>query len=196
MRTPSRFLFPAVKSTMTASGWLVIALLCGLLLYWIYSMTVAFLNKGDPLIAIVAAVVGCLMVGGLHSGRRWDRRLRSLARQRKGFSLCDFARSFDTRSIDTWVIRAVWDVLSEQVNRAGPQGFTLPIFADDPLAGVFMLEDDEDLLDTLEDIAYRAGRTVAWTDQYKMPASVREVVMLLNAMPMTGGRKDRLFMTV
>lgn len=199
MRTPSRFLFAAPQARLNATSWLVIALLCAGLLYGVYRMVAAFITDGNPLILIISAFVAWLVIEGIRDNRQWRAHLRMLAQQRKDHSICDFARSFDAREVDTWVIRASWNVLSESVNRDGPDGFTVPIFADDRLADEFMLEDDEDLLETLEEMAHRAGRSteLLGTEGFSGPViTVRDAVLLLNALPMTEERKGRMWTAV
>ncbi len=199
MRTPSRFLFSAPQARLNATGWLVIAVLCAGLLYGFYRMVAAFIIDGDPLIFFISALVAWLMIASIRGNRQWCAHFRTLARQRRDHSICDFARSFDAREVDTWVIRAAWNVLSESINRDGPEGFTVPIFADDRLADEFMLEDDEDLLDTLEEMAHRAGRSteLLGTEGFSGPViTVRDAVLLLNALPMTEARKQRRWIAV
>lgn len=194
MRTPSRFLFSPRPARVTAPGGLILALLGGGLLYWIYTMVVGFIEDGEPLIFIVAAAVAWLAVASWRDSRQRKNQWRALAQQRSGQSICDFARSFDTRKVDTWVIRAVWNSLSSQINAAGPHGYSVPLSADDRLE-IFALDDEEELFDTLTEIAERAGRDLQLLLQegWSHPVvTVRDMVMLLNAQPMTEMRKSRL----
>lgn len=52
-----------------------------------------------------------------------------MADKRRGRSICQFAREFDTYTVDTWVIRAVWDTLQGN----GYIDYPLPLKADDIL---------------------------------------------------------------
>ncbi|POP45930.1 hypothetical protein CHU32_09005 [Superficieibacter electus] len=199
MKTPSRFLFSPRPARVTPVGWLILVGLSGAALYWIYRMIVGFMHDGEPFIFFFSAFLAWFIVFTVQDNRQLMAQHRALADARRGKSICDFARSFNLREVDTWVIRAVWNVLSESVNREGPDGFIIPIFVDDRLADEFMLEDEDDLLDTLEDMAFRAGRSteLLGTDGFSGPlVTVRDAVLLLNALPMTGARKDRLWMTV
>ena len=57
-------------------------------------------------ITAFVVVAGLILVVALVSA--YDRlRLRRLAEHRGGESICTFARSFDPRAVDPWIIRAV-----------------------------------------------------------------------------------------
>src|SRR5471032_295887 len=60
-----------------------------------------------------SAVLSFLVVTLVLDSSLQRRRLRALAAQRSGESICDFARSFDARAVDTWVIRAVYEALQD-----------------------------------------------------------------------------------
>lgn len=199
MKTPSRFLFSPRPARVTPAGWLLLIGLGMLILYWLYRMVAGFVQDGEPFIFFFAAFLAWLIVTSVQDSREYNNQCRALAEARYGKSICDFARSFNTREVDTWVIRAVWNVLSECVNRSGPAGYTLPIFAQDRLQDQFLLEEEDDVLETLQEIAHRAGRSteLLGTEGFSGPViTVRDVVLLLNALPMTEARKDRLWMAV
>lgn len=76
---------------------------------------------------------------------------KRIADQRDGESLCTFARSFDYRSIDTWIIRAVYEQVQPLV--------------DFPLRKTDRFDRELDLYDDLEElaeeVAQRTGRPLA-----------------------------------
>lgn len=90
----------------------------------------------------------------LNVGQR--RYLARLAEDRQGESICSFARSFDGRAVDTWVIRAVFEELRLYC-RFGRQ--ELPLRPSDELNHDLGI-DPEDLEDLVVEIAFRAGRSL------------------------------------
>jgi hypothetical protein len=83
----------------------------------------------------------------LNAGER--RRQRRIAIERQDESICSFARSFDCRATDTWIIRAVFEEVSIFVQ--------FPLRADDRLEADLKI-DPEDIEDIVEAIAQRTGR--------------------------------------
>lgn len=124
-----------------------------------------------PLAFIVPAmVIGAIVV-------RWHADKRE-AKRRTGESICSFARSFDRRVIDPWIIRGVYEEFSD----------SYPIRADDSLAkdlGVV----DEDLDDSIVVIAERIGRSLGDTASNPMfdkLSTVGDLVLFLQHQPRTG----------
>lgn len=106
------------------------------------------------------------------SGRRRDARL---AEERQGESLCTFARSFERRSVDPWILRGVYEGLES--------GF--PLRASDRLLEELRLE-AEDLEDEAVAIAERAGRSLAGAAanaRFGRLESVRDLVLFLQDQP-------------
>src|SRR5262245_39351363 len=95
MRTPSRKM---PKTQAPKGGWHCAALALGLValplatLWW-------------PLVILVPALIVGISSIGWHRDRR-------MAEARKGESICQFARGFDCRNIDSWIIRAVYEEFS------------------------------------------------------------------------------------
>jgi hypothetical protein len=81
--------------------------------------------------------------------------LARLASDRRTESICTFARSFNCRAVDTWVIRAVHATLQESL---ASQRF--PMRETDRLRDDLRL-DDEDIEDLADLIAERSGRTLS-----------------------------------
>jgi len=106
-----------------------------------------------------------------------SRRARRIAHERGGESICGFARSFDCRATDPWVIRATYEELSFTC------GYS--VRADD------RFEDDlsiggEDLDFEAIDIADRAGRSLEHVESnplFDRVETVRDLVMFLNHQP-------------
>ena len=111
-----------------------------------------------------------------------DRRLRRLAVARNGESICSFARSFDRRRVDPWIIRAVHEELQPYCRfRGGP----LPIRASDDLEEDLGI-DGEDVSDMVEVIARRTGRSLESAEAnplYGQVHTVGELVLFLTCQP-------------
>ena len=132
---------------------------------------------------ILLGVIGAIILAAFTVDDGGDRpRLASLAAGRQGESICSFARSFDCRAVDTWVIRAVFEELQPYC-RFG-RG-TLPLRPSDDLVGVLCI-DEEELDELAEDIADRAGRSMEGcvdNPLYGNVKSVSDLVMFLVKQP-------------
>ena len=128
-------------------------------------------------IGFALACAACFWTGV--SNRRERRRLGTLAGAREGESLCHFARSFDKRRVDTWIVRAVHEEL--QLLLRPFAGF--PVRASDSLSGDLGLDGD-DVEDLIADVARRAGRSLAQAERnpfYGQVRTVSDVVLFVNA---------------
>src|SRR4029077_10265041 len=123
------------------------------ILFSLFGAVLAALVSCYPVILAPVGVAVLLTVTSVIGERR---RLAALAAERQGESICSFARAFDCRAVDTWVIRAVFEEL--QPYRVFGRG-RLPLRPTDELVGDQAI-DDEDLEDLTEDIACRAGRSL------------------------------------
>jgi hypothetical protein len=132
------------------------------------------------LAVILTAVVVCVVVGSVVRAHRAElERLRRLADERRGETICHFARSLDYRRLDTKVIRAVYEALQDVV---APW---FPVRASDDLDQIFLI-DGEDLSDLAAEIAGRCGRTLdGWerNPYYGKVATVSDLVEFLSALP-------------
>jgi acyl carrier protein len=150
-------------------------------------LAIVFFHKPVLGLSIVLVIAG---LTGLTEFRR-RRRLAQLAATREGESLCTFARSFDDRAIDTWVIRAVFEELRPYC-KFGKR--TLPLRANDHLANDLFIDSD-DLVETMFDIEARTGR---WLDDQQLVASppkiqtVRDLVMFFTTRPLREGAINRV----
>ncbi|WP_240782294.1 hypothetical protein [Escherichia sp. E2586] len=115
-----------------------------------------------------------------------------MADKRQGLSICQFARQFNPRTVDTWIIRAVWNTLQEN----GYIGYPLPLKADDKLdEDLDLVNDAVELEELVEDIAARCGRDLTGIEnnQFLPIVTVGSLVRVLNAQPMTQERRSLLF---
>jgi hypothetical protein len=108
----------------------------------------------NGLIALMSPMIAVLMVAGAPIIIRDAVRRRRMRAERAGEGLCTFARSFNRRTVDPWIIRAVYQALQPYVDtRDGP----VPIRPSDRLYGELRIDEDE-LNDVAETIARRIGR--------------------------------------
>ena len=141
MRVSSRRILPRDDQPTGVGCYLSLALLVAGL---------GALARWEPWSILMFATIG-LAFAGMEAERR--RKLRRMAADRAGESICTFARSFDCRSIDTRIIR----VTHEELMAAN--GGLCPIRTSDRLSEHFgiVLEDLDDLAG---EIARRAGRSL------------------------------------
>lgn len=119
----------------------------------------ALAAAGLALLVFSAAVqfaVGLLVVIFVAHEPFHRRRMRRMAAERAGESICTFARALDRRAVDPWVVRAVHDRLQPYA-MAGK--VTVPLRVTDRLYKDLRVDDDE-LDDVARDVARRTGRTL------------------------------------
>lgn len=126
----------------------------------------------------------CLGVAGLFgvaclAGRSQLRRLHA---SRPEGSICSFARTFDRRTTDPWVIRAAWDEVQSYVSL---NDRPLPLFPDDDLDRDLGI-DPEEAEDVATRVAQRAGydwETTRFNPFHGAPLTVGTLVQFVNAQP-------------
>jgi len=173
MRKPSRTMPPSPSSSVTTDGgWLMflcVAAVSGAVSYFL------------PFVLVplgVFAVVNAVMTSYEND------RLARLAADRQGESICTFARSFDYRAIDTWVIRAVFEELQPFCRF---DARTLPLRPTDDIYDDLRI-DPEDADDLVEVMAFRTGRSFEDQDCARNPffgkvQTVSDLVMFLVNQP-------------
>ena len=112
-------------------------------------------------------VVGMTLYGEWQDSRE--------AKRRSGESICSFARSFDCRVIDTWIIRGVYEEFS----------WSYPIRADDSFAEDLGIV-DEDFEEGVIAVAKRIGRSLEDAESNPMfdkLSTVRDLVLFLQHQP-------------
>jgi hypothetical protein len=130
---------PYVPQRVSGCAWGIIVAVVGGLIY-------AFAVQPSVLAGIAGIVVLAWGIGVIEKKRQ----LR-VAAARRGESICTFARSFDCRRTDTWIVRAVWEELGNWC--------AFPLRREDRLADDLGI-DSEDLDDLAEVVAQRTGRTL------------------------------------
>jgi len=176
MRKPSR-LIPA-RSERGGHGALLCCCLGAAALlavagYVLFTATVTV--RGVSLFLVIAVCI----VSAL-GYRREKRRLDALAGARAGDSICTFARSFDARHTDTWIIRSAYQEI-QALLRSTIADF--PLRASDSLQRDLHLDPD-DIEDLLVDVATRSRRSLAGAHnnpRYGQVDTVLDLVLFLNA---------------
>jgi hypothetical protein len=170
MRTPSRRMPTSPDHKRTWWAWALLgALLIGLG-YWIYR---------QPYVLLFIAGLGVIVWIGMAFDTRHRRRL---AASREGESICDFARSFERRRSDPWILRAVYDELSRFLS---VDGRAIAVRRGDRCEKDLKI-DPEDLDGLAVDIAFRARRSMDAADQnplYGQVQSVGDIVTFLEHQP-------------
>lgn len=169
MLTPSRKMPAAPVRKVSPIGWVFLVIICASFvpLLWRY-----------PLITCsVVASISALSFVKL-------RRIKRIAQSRIGESICQFARSFDTRETDAKIIRAVYEELGRYL---GSKNTALPLRATDQLFSSKGLNiDSEDLDEVAADIAFRAGRSLANVERnpyFGRIQTVADLVAFFSAQP-------------
>lgn len=103
-----------------------------------------------------------------------------LAKERNELSICEFARSFNTKKIDTWVVRAVYEQIQEYVP-------SVPIKANDTLFELLEIDEEDLEFDILSEISQRTGRSLDGLEKnkyFKSLKTVSDLVYMFNEQPL------------
>ena len=128
---------------------------------------------------IVSGLLLALTATGIFESRRSQRHFHELAASRTDESICTFARSFNRHSVDTWVIRAVYEELQRHL---GP----VPVRAQDVLVRDLRIDGDDLDFDLVPDIAERTGRSLqklTGNPYYGKVETVGDLVFCFNSQP-------------
>lgn len=117
-----------------------ILFICLLIIGWVF-----WENQGVFLLFLI------LVVYTFFHTKKQQRKFFKLANERKDNNIGTFTKSFDYRNIDTWIIRAVYEQLQEDL--------PFPILANDHLFNDLEM-DEEYIMDIMNEIAQRTGITL------------------------------------
>jgi hypothetical protein len=152
-------------------SWLVLAILVFVPVHFLLEHPVA---TGTVLLILI-----CLTTIA-HFGHR--SRLQHLIQSRPGESICDFARHFERHSVDTWIVRAVYEEIQDYLGAK----LKVPIRAMDRLDKDLPIDKEDFEMDLAMQIAQRSGRSLDNTVENPYFGSVKtveDVVLFFNAQP-------------
>jgi hypothetical protein len=175
MRISSRHMPKFDPEPLSRWAWVVLAALAAGLLYAVVSAPKAA--------AVGVGVLLALSIWAHVDLKRHRQRLTQLAAGREGQSICEFARDFETRKVDTWIIRAVYEHLQEQLTYAHP---AFPIRAAHRLKEDLQLDPDDVDLDVLVQVEQRTGRSLDQTRDnpyYGRVQTAGDLVLFFQAQP-------------
>ena len=175
MRIASRHMPKYVAMTVSRISWLYLAVMIAGFI---------FLLVSNPFYTIIFVLLFCgLFLVGRKEMRQDDQHLRALAAKRDGGSICDFARDFEMRQIDAWIVRAVYEQLQQHLKHVHP---AFPVRAADRLEEDLRLDAETLEMDIVEEIEQRTGRRVdgASENPYAGPVlTVGDLVLFFQAQP-------------
>jgi hypothetical protein len=129
--------------------WLSIAALASGLLYATVST--------PYMMALFLLFLYAAFIIARRAGRRDEATLRRLAKEREGESICEFARDFDTRAVDSWIVRAVYEEIQGQLKHIHP---AFPVRVSDRLKQDLHLDDDDLDMDIAMQVQQRTSRSL------------------------------------
>jgi len=124
---------------MRVSGWIIYGLLVSGAIYVCMTQLLV-------LVVVLIFAVLLLVASAIDAWRE-----RTFGTKTIPTSICTFAREFDCRAIDTWIIRAVFDEFSK---------YSVQSFRADENILVNLKVDSEDFEDIVFDVAERTGRSM------------------------------------
>ena len=137
----------------------------------------------SPIVLVVFAGIAILaFVWSYFEQSKIDAYFAKLCTDRNGITICNFAREFDAREVDTWIIRATY----EEVQRAICSDQLVPLKATDHLFDTLKFDGDDLDLDLIETIAQRTGRSLDGYEEnpfYGKVTTVRNLVLFFNYQP-------------
>lgn len=164
MRVASRHMPAFTRRPLGLAAWLFIVCILAVGVYFLIA------KPGELL--IVLGVFAALFWLALQRNKREEKKLLTLASEREGQSICEFTRDFDTRAVDTWIIRAVYEQLQGQLQHVHPK---FPVRADDRLKEDLLLDDDDLDMDLAQEVEARTGRLIDDTGSNPYFGKVRTV---------------------
>jgi hypothetical protein len=173
MRIASRFM-PKYKPKHVGIGaWTLLATTFAGIVYAAASAPI-----GTAVVVLLLCV--CLLLSN-RAAKREEDKLRHLAQARAGESICEFARDFDTREVDTWIVRAVYEQIQCQLKHVHA---AFPLRASDRLKEDLHLDDDDLDMDVVVQIEQRTGRSLdgASSNRYfGKVKTVRDLVLFFHS---------------
>jgi hypothetical protein len=174
MKTPSRSMPQYIPHRISPGYALLFYSILGLIILWF----VYIIWK----IPVILGVIAAFAVYGVYFNWRRNQEFKRNADERINENICTFARSFERKEVDTWIIRAVHEELQGYLDF--PNGI-YPLRAKDRLEEDLKV-DFEDVDDLLIMIAQRTGRSIEETEKnpyYDKVKTVGDMVLFMNSQP-------------
>jgi hypothetical protein len=181
MPSPSRLMSKYLAPKLGVGGLLVLGVLFAALAFVVA-------NASPIQLLLAVCVFLAVWVWASHAVELRRQHLQALAGSRPGETICEFARSFDCRTTDTWVIRAVYEELQEEL-RLGSTSF--PVRANDSLTDDLRIDPEDLDLSLAPAIAARSGRTLERDDAnpyWGKVKTVADLVCFFNQQPIQSRR--------
>ncbi len=127
-------------------------------------------------------IIGLIVIGAIYTVVE-HRRMKKISLERGEPKLCEDARSFDYRNVDTKIIREVWNELQECLGKYNGKPF--PIKAEDLFDDTYKLDPD-DLDDAYWAVADRLGIDTENPENnpyWNKVTSVKNLVLFLHNQP-------------
>jgi hypothetical protein len=157
-------------------------------MYWVFLVVLVagffycLISKPVGTAIFVLLFCGIFLVARKEMKRDEDH-LRRLAGQREGESICEFARDFERRQIDTWIVRAVYEQLQQRLKHVHP---AFPVRATDRLKEDLHLDDDDLDMEIAEEVEQRTGRSLEASNvnpYFGKVGTVGDLVLFFQAQP-------------
>jgi hypothetical protein len=129
---------------------------------------------------IVLLIMPVVIVFGLLDRKKRKAHFENLMNNRSNDSICTFARYFERRKIDTWVIRAVYEQLQNYLTSEVPE---FPVRPSDDVFIDLRIDDEDFEYDLIDEIAQRTGRSLENAENnpyYGKAHIVENIVYLFN----------------
>ncbi|GAB4187675.1 MAG: hypothetical protein Tsb002_13160 [Wenzhouxiangellaceae bacterium] len=129
-------------------------------------------------VAFVGIII-LVIVSGIIDHFKTEKYFAEICKDRDGLSICEFAREFDPKIVDTWIIRAVY----EQLQDALPTTMRVPVMASDNLVDTLMIDNEDLELGLIIEVAQRTGRSIEDCEHnpyYSKVTTARNLVLFFN----------------
>jgi len=149
--------------------WIFLILFLLYILYLLYALSTC--ENFRYIFLLFVVVVVAIFVQNII----YKRKVKKVLSSRENWNIGCFAKEFDLKVIDTWVIRAVYEAIYDLVE--------LPIKADDDMDKDLGM-DDLEFDDILINVSQRTGRVLPKkSDKYYDIKSVRDLVEFFSKLP-------------
>jgi hypothetical protein len=166
-------------ATRRPTGLIAWIFLVGLIGVFVYLAWIKPLWVGGFFVVIVILSV-------IETRRRRARFALLQGQRSEDGGICEFARSFDSHHVDTWVIRAVYEELHSYLRGSG---VNIAIRADDDLVKGLGIDAEDLEMGIASDIASRTGRSLKNPKQnpyYDKVRTAGDLVRFFNSQPKVG----------